>query len=78
MKSEIYIDTDSCYSDTYYKGHVELYTSSCPFWLIHTEGRLIEDEDEHFRIQWWLKSVPREVRDMESDIIEQFKQSLNQ
>jgi hypothetical protein len=71
--NNIVIGKEYEYREIWYKGHITHEEDIYPFWLIYTEGLSDATVDYPYRIEWFYRSVPREVRAMEEQIVNKFK-----
>lgn len=71
-ETSIRIEKEHSISEEWYKGRIEHKEEIYEFWLIYTHGQFCGD-DFPYRVEWFRKQVPLEVRSMENEIIEQFE-----
>ena len=72
----IRIEKEKSISEDWYKGRVEYKEDVHEFWFIHSTGHFLGD-DYPYRVEWFRKEVPLEVRSMEDDIINKFEEQKN-
>ena len=71
-ETDIRIDKEFSISENWYKGRIEHKEDVYEFWFIHSVGKYLGD-DFPYRIEWFRKNVPSEIRTMENKIIEEFE-----
>ena len=71
MKAKIVIEPEACTKEEWYRGHVDWEGEHYPFFVVHTK-ELDTEREETTIVQWWFKKVPKEVRKLEQDIINNF------
>jgi hypothetical protein len=72
----IVINKQASFTEIWHEGHVEYNGNEHRFWLIHPQGVDPHGHEYECEVRWFFQRVPREIRAMNSQIIEAFKQKL--
>ena len=72
--AEININKESSFVEIWYEGFIKFEGKEHRFWLIWPRNTDDKGEPYELQVRWFFQKVPREVRMLESTIIENFKQ----
>jgi hypothetical protein len=74
MNEQININMNPVSAEMWYKGWIGKEDKQYDFWFISSEDYTVEEGNRYsYTINWWYKPIPKEIRQMENEIIEQFK-----
>lgn len=71
---KVEINKKESFVEYWYEGSVTINNNKYMFWLINPTGFDEEGREYEIEIRWWFKQVPREIRSMSAQIINDFKQ----
>jgi hypothetical protein len=72
---KVSINRNPSFTEIWYEGSVELDNKEYKFWLINPRGLDEQGREYEMEIRWWFKQVPREIRAMSEQIINDFKET---
>lgn len=75
---QIEINKEMSFVECWYEGSVFYGEEEHKFWLVHPQNKDRNNQEYEVEIRWFFAKVPREVRALRSQIIEGFKQTLEQ
>ena len=61
------------FTEIWHEGFVTMGDKKYMFWLINPTGFDEEGREYEMEVRWWFKQVPREIRSMSAQIINDFK-----
>lgn len=73
MEKTIEISEEPKFIEAWHEGSVTYEAQEYKFWLVNPVRLSSNEHDYEPEVRWFFKSVPREVRNMYNQIIEQFK-----
>lgn len=68
------INRTPSFTEIWHEGSVTFDGKEYNFWLINPRGLDEQGREYEMEIRWWFKQVPREIRAMSDQIINDFKQ----
>ena len=68
------INKTPAFTEIWHEGSVTMNEKKYMFWLINPTGFDEEGREYEIEVRWWFKQVPREIRAMSAQIINDFKQ----
>ena len=75
-KITIQINKEPDFTEIWYQGVVDYLGKEYRFWLIYPKSFDEEGHQYEINVKWFYANVPREIRVLESQVIESFKQTL--
>ena len=69
------INKDPSFTEVWYEGCIEHDGEEYKFWLIDPQGKDPNGHTYEVDVRWFFKQVPREIRRLVPQIIEQFKKA---
>ena len=69
----IAVEKTPAFTETWYEGFVKLDGEKHQFWLIHPNGVDPNGNEYEIDVRWFFARVPREVRALIPQIIDEFK-----
>jgi hypothetical protein len=67
------INRQPSFTEIWHEGSVTFENKEYSFWLINPRGMDEQGREYEMEIRWWFKQVPREIRAMSEQIINDFK-----
>jgi hypothetical protein len=65
------------FTEVWHEGFVSMDDKKYMFWIVNPTGKDEKGLEYDVEIRWWFKQVPREIRAMSEQIIENFKTKQN-
>jgi len=76
MTNAITINKTPSFNEVWHEGHIENEGKYHYFWLIHPQGLDDKGDQYELEVRRFFSRVPKEVRALYPQIIEEFKQTL--
>ena len=76
LQIKISINKDLSFVEEYREGFVEYNGEEHKFWIVYPKGVDPNGNEYEIDVKWFFQRVPREIRAMNYQIIEAFKQIL--
>lgn len=70
---KVEITRTPAFTEMWHEGSITMGDKKHMFWLINPTGLDGEGREYEIEIRWWFKQVPREIRSMSAQIINDFK-----
>ena len=67
------INRQPSFTEIWHEGSVTFENKEYNFWLINPRGMDEQGREYEMEVRWWFKQVPREIRAMSEQIINDFK-----
>ena len=76
-EAAVHVSTKPAFTEAWYEGYVEYNEKKFQFWLIDPQGEDQFGNEYEMEVRWFFKNIPKEVRAIHNQILEQYKHIKN-
>ena len=76
-EAAVHVSTKPSFTEVWYEGYVEYNEKKFQFWLIDPQGEDQFGNEYEMEVRWFFKNIPKEVRAIHNQILEQYKHIKN-
>ena len=76
-EAAVHVSTKPAFIEVWYEGYVEYNEKKFQFWLIDPQGEDQFCNEYEMEVRWFFKNIPKEVRAIHNQILEQYKHIKN-
>jgi hypothetical protein len=76
-EAAVHVSTKPAFTEVWYEGYVEYDEKKFQFWLIDPQGEDQFGNEYEMEVRWFFKNIPKEVRAIHNQILEQYKHIKN-